>query len=250
MRAAAVGTRRSSNSSPGVRFGAYGLMSATLGLLGCRGSEPPRPALSVEEFDEVRRHRMMIDPEQEEAYFSSARGKELTARMLKKVFGDRGLSILRGATRAEVFRVTDASVSEPRITSAAKELGQGLVAKLATYLLDGRIYFTSPDCEIFGPGVVIRLWRGRESVTLVVRCKCEYLDVSVHDTSGVRLHHRGTYYRGPFGDPDVIGGLIEEAFPGDRSEVPPGGAPTEAPRPSRPARPNRPGRKPLRACRP
>jgi hypothetical protein len=214
---------RSRRLWPEASAGAFCLISAILVLVGCSGPKPPRPTITREEFDEVQQHRLMSDPERDRSYFSSARGKELTTRMLKRIFGDRGVSILKEATRAEAFRVAETPGSEPRsaleeidgypITSAGSEQGEGFVRKLTTYLLDGRIYFTSPDCEIYGPGVVFRLWRGRESMTLNFRYKCQYLFVSVYDASGVRVHNSGTYYNGPFGDPDVIAGLIKKAFP-------------------------------------
>ncbi len=216
------------------RIGSYHLATAILVFVGCSGPDPPPPKITLEEYKEVQQHLWPIDAEHNRSYFSSAKGEELTTKMLRSIFGDRGVSILRGATRAEAFHVADRDSdprpsvfvdarSDPRFTlgdvegypviSVGSEQGEAFVAKLTTYLLDGRRYFVSLDCEIYGPGVVFRLWRGKESVVLIFRYKCNYLEVSAYNAWG-EVHSTGTYYS--FDNPNVLKRLMKEAFPDDR----------------------------------
>jgi hypothetical protein len=203
---------------------ALALASSLPLLSGCSNQESTLK-MTWEEYEEVESH-LGSGGEANSRFFSSTRGRELLGKRLREVFSDRGIASLGGASRVEAFRIVD-TAWHPRpqdpigemegypITSIGQAQGSDFASGMATYLLDGKLYFYHPDC-IDDPGVAFRLWKGKESVTLLVCYQCEYLEVIVRDGSGRPIHRAGTFFRDFSGAPDLMRRLAKEAFPDDR----------------------------------
>jgi hypothetical protein len=212
---------------------AFALLTLALGLApGCSAAEQS-PKLTRAEFDEVQSH--FPSPNKEDArdgYFSSERGSAIVARRLREVFSDRGISILRGTTKVETFRIADTEdldyafgrhkdvrsklgmIDGYTITSNGKVADEGFAERLSGYLLHGEHYFVSFDC-LPDPGVAFRAWRGRESVSLIICYECDRLKVFVHDEGGSIVHRGSSYFSNEFGESEVLTELAKEAFPED-----------------------------------
>jgi hypothetical protein len=142
------------------------------------------------------------------------------------IYSDRGIAILRGAGRVEIFRIVDPkwhpdaagprSIEDHPITATGSEQGARFAARLADAVLVGKDYFASLDC-LPDPGVAFRAWRGKESVTLAVCFECNHLEVFVRDTRGRLVHRYGDYFYNPLGGPAGLARLAKEVFPDDPS---------------------------------
>lgn len=206
------------------------LISAS--ALGCSAAEPS-PSVTRAEFQEVQGHFPIAEkPAALDDFFSSERGKDIVARRLRQVVGDRGISVLRDATRVEAFRIADTDdldyafgrhkdvrsdlgkIDGYTITSRGEEIGRGFAERLSGYLLEGKHYFISLDC-LPDPGVAFRVWRGRESVSLIICYECDYLKVFVHDERGSNVHRGSSYFKDAFVESEVLVDLAREAFPDD-----------------------------------
>ena len=199
-------------------------------LTSLQGCSPKEQATKVTraEFAEFQSHLPLDSQPTEEQlrFLASARGKDIVSRRLRMIFSDRGIAILRGASRVETFRIVDPELHPeaggPRtverfpITDVGPQQGAPFAARLADAVLDGKDYFISLDCWP-DPGVAFRAWKGKESVTLAICYECDDLEVSVRDPRGVQVHHGGGSFHDPLGGPVGLVRLAKEAFPDDPS---------------------------------
>jgi hypothetical protein len=193
-------------------------------IVGCSHREDI-PKITREEWFEVHRNIPWGDGSGNAEYFASPRGQQLVSKRLRHVFGDLGLSTMKDATRVETFRIIDPSRHEsPKdlvgeierfpIIAKGEIQGKEFAVKMSTYLLDGKLYFFSPDC-IEDYGVAYRLWKGSDSVSLIVCYECYNIQVFVRDAEGRLVHEGGSSFRDAFGGPDVMRELAKLAFPSD-----------------------------------
>ena len=124
-----------------------------LGLIGCLGcGQSPKP--------DVRPH----------------------TSQLRDNLSDSGISILKGETRVEVFRVASEEVQKPTnnaiegypILATGKEQGEEFAARLTSILLGKGVTQNEKKCGL-EPGVAYRLWKGNQSVEVLVCFKCNVL---------------------------------------------------------------------------
>jgi hypothetical protein len=199
--------------------------SSVLALLPGCSSQESIPKITRQEYEQVQRH-IWSGEGADSQFLSSARGRELLAKRLRGIFSDRGISVLEGASRVEAFRIVDldwhprpkdpiGEIEGLPITSIGQEQGSDFASRMATYLLDAKLYFYNPDC-IEDPGVAFRLWTGKESVTLLVCYQCENLQVIVRDKWRRRIHRASAFFRDVSGGPGLMRQLAKEAFPNDR----------------------------------
>ena len=97
----------------------------------------------------------------------------------------RTTAILKGATKVEVFRIDGEYESSDRKTTArsdvavdgfpvlarGKDQDQRFAAKLADILSDEKTY-TDKFAKCFMPGVAFRVWKGEDSVDVVICFTC------------------------------------------------------------------------------
>lgn len=114
---------------------------------------------------------------------------------VKKHFGENAVQILAGATKVEVFRVEskpgakpgpdDKTVAGFRITATGKEQDAKFAAKVASVVLNEKSYIwdAAKGC-IFQPGVAFRVWKGDESVIIVICFSCDQVQVLTADKDG------------------------------------------------------------------
>ena len=81
-------------------------LSILLSFAGCSHREEI-PKITREEYAEVQQHFPSGGKRGDPEYFASARGQQLVSKRLRQIFGDLGLSTMRGATKVEVFRIID-----------------------------------------------------------------------------------------------------------------------------------------------
>jgi hypothetical protein len=100
-----------------------------------------------------------------------------------ETYREQVVSILKGATRVEVFRVAprpDAKASKTidhyPVTTTGKEQGQEFASKLSAILMGKGVVKSRKECGL-DPGVGFRIWKGREAVDVVVCFKCDVLRV-------------------------------------------------------------------------
>ena len=114
---------------------------------------------------------------------------------VRALLGDRGMAIVRGATRVEVFRIVGNAHRKPTgdpkqeidgfpIKAVGKERGEAFARSIATVLLDEKSYPDFAKGCIIEPGVVFRLWKGEESVDLILCFECTILKVITRDAQG------------------------------------------------------------------
>lgn len=95
---------------------------------------------------------------------------------------DSGISILKGATRVEVFRLAPEEVHKPTtnaiegypILATGKEQGQAFAARLTSILLGKGVTQNEMKCGL-QPGVAYRLWKDDRAVEVLVCFKCNVL---------------------------------------------------------------------------
>jgi hypothetical protein len=131
----------------------------------------------------------------------------------------RGVAILKGATRVEVFRVSP-NESKPRgipliggfpITAVGKERGQEFASRLSSILLGRGVTQNEKKCGL-EPGVAFRLWKGDEALEVLVCFKCNVLWPHV-----VAEPTDKPWFEWQDFDPvrPALVGLAKEAFPED-----------------------------------
>lgn len=136
----------------------------------------------------------------------------------------RALGILAGATKVEVFRIDgrfDSSKSTPikpgdptvdgyAILVRGADQDHEFAAKLADILSDNKTY-TNIFANCFWPGVAFRVWRGEESVDVLIRFRCDNFYIGPPTDKQVMEN-------ASFRDSPNTGRLIrlaKEAFPND-----------------------------------
>lgn len=144
---------------------------------------------------------------------------------VRGLLGDRTLAVLDGVTRAEVFRLKAERVAQPPgsakvegaggfpILSTGKPRDARFAARVAAVLRDKGTYeFDRPKGCVIRPGVAFRLWKGKESVDLILCFECNILVVDARDEAGKPVH-RAIKDFDP-GRPALVK-LAREAFPDD-----------------------------------
>jgi hypothetical protein len=144
---------------------------------------------------------------------------------VRRLLGDRTLAILNDATRVEVFRLKPERVAQPDgakkgevggfpILSAGKTQDARFAARIASVLRDkGSYEFDRPKGCLIRPGVAFRLWKGKESVEVVLCFECDILVVIARDEDGKEAHRASKDF-----DPGrpALMKLAKDAFPDDR----------------------------------
>jgi hypothetical protein len=140
---------------------------------------------------------------------------------VKKLFGEKALTVLDGATKVEVFRVDsdkpgekDKTVAGYRITAPGKDQDEKFAAKIAAAVLDEKNYeWEAAKGCIFRPGVAFRVWKGEESVAFVICFSCDQMDIAT-------LGKDGTKVKSGFAETDpgraALVKLAKAAFPDDK----------------------------------
>lgn len=150
-----------------------------------------------------------------------------------KHLGERTVAVLAGATKVEAFRLEKQPAATPGkdtvgvdglqwpVTARGKELGAGFAAKVRDLLFDEATLQPSGAGGARG-WVAFRLWRQKESVTVVVDFEGSHLYVATRDAAGKQT---GTALggflfdaKGEFDDGTLFGrvkALALEAFPED-----------------------------------
>ena len=110
----------------------------------------------------------------------------------KELLGEKALELLKGGTKVEVFRVDsdkpeagDKAVAGYRITAVGKDRDKEFAkAVWEVAKSDGTYDFTSAKGCIFRPGVAFRVWKGEESVVLVICFACDQMAIVTLDKDG------------------------------------------------------------------
>jgi hypothetical protein len=134
--------------------------------------------------------------------------------------GERMTAILKGATKAEAFRIADKPLEKPEgkhvsgypVLSAAKEQGKDFAKRLSALVQDEKSLF-SAQARCFSPGVAFRLWKDKESVDVVVCYMCSGVRLTARDADGKVLHQTGGGFKDNY---DAWVKLAKEAFPDDK----------------------------------
>jgi hypothetical protein len=109
-----------------------------------------------------------------------------------KLLGEKSVGLFTGATKVEVFRIDGGKAGEKektiggyRILAAGKEQDAKFAAKLATVVLDEESYdWRGGKGCIFQPGVAFRVWKGDESVVVVICFSCDQVRFIPMDKDG------------------------------------------------------------------
>ncbi|HWE94866.1 MAG TPA: hypothetical protein VG269_12950 [Tepidisphaeraceae bacterium] len=138
--------------------------------------------------------------------------------------GESAARVLAAPDRVEAFRVAGTrgapATSEPAdragnlagfpITATGRNQGRDFGTRLGAVLLDDKSYEwqMAKGC-IFDPGVAFRVWRGQESVIVLICFKCEEVGIAPDDEIK-NLHIKDA-------DPGIpaLRRLAQEAFPDD-----------------------------------
>lgn len=166
--------------------------------------------------------------------FGISRATHLGPRLRLGLQQDR---ILDGAARVETFRVTppDADAQAlpghqpgtvrllpiPKapqidgcyITATGKQQGRAFASDIAQVLFDEKTYSSVNVACILVPGVVFRLWKGSESMDIVLCFHYGQLITGTHDADGTR--HEGIYTDMCGTSRARLTRLAKEAFPDD-----------------------------------
>jgi hypothetical protein len=150
-----------------------------------------------------------------------------------KDLGERTVAVLSGATRVEVFRLekwpgqnaTPKTIGIDKlqwaITATGKEKDKEFAAKVRALLFDEATRTPSGASGIRGD-VAFRLWKGKESVTVIVDFEGSQFLVALGDAEGKQsfVAYGGFLFnaKGDFDDGTLFGrvkALAVEAFPDD-----------------------------------
>jgi hypothetical protein len=112
-----------------------------------------------------------------------------------EVLGKQGVAILSAAERVEVFQIDhkpakarDNTVDGFPVRETGKEMGPGFASRIARVLLDDRTYWLrSAEIKELEPGFAFRIWKGKESVEVLVS-GWSYLAIVVKDANGQVTH--------------------------------------------------------------
>ncbi len=145
----------------------------------------------------------------------------------QKKLGEKTVSILKGATRVETFRLIESPYGDPAkagtsgdeiadypISSQGQIVGREFAADLSHAVLDPRTFAGMNDttCDI-NPGVAFRAWRGRECVEVIVCYHCQQMLVTTKDAQGHMTHSAYTEF---YLNRPAFLALAKEAFPSDK----------------------------------
>jgi hypothetical protein len=142
----------------------------------------------------------------------------------RKPFDDHTAGVLAGATKVEVFRIDgggpgsdsrrvgpgDRRVDGFPITGRAEDQGPEFAAKLNDILSDPKTYSTT-YVACFYPRVVFRVWKGEESVDVVICFACH--NVYIGPPSDKRVGENASFYRSD--NAARLIQLAEDALPHD-----------------------------------
>ena len=112
---------------------------------------------------------------------------------VKKRLGESVVGLLDGATKVEVFRVesvTDDKKPEKsllgyRVLATGKDQDEKFAANVAAVVLNEKTYeWDSAKGCIFRPGVAFRVWKGDESVVVVICFSCDQIEVATLGKDG------------------------------------------------------------------
>jgi hypothetical protein len=139
---------------------------------------------------------------------------------VKKHLGDQLVKLLQAPTKVETYRIepagpvkaNEAQIGGYRIKSTGKEQKEEFAKKLAVVLLDEKTLFgESKRC--FLPGVAFRMWKGEESVDVIICFNCSNLRMIARDAKGKVIKEA----IGAFGPQSAaLVKLAREAFPDDK----------------------------------
>jgi hypothetical protein len=138
--------------------------------------------------------------------------------------GERAARVLAAPDRVEAYRVsgvrgyspTSAPAERPAgmagypITATGRNQSKDFGARLGAVLLDDKTYeWNMAKGCMFDPGVAFRLWKGEESVVVLICFKCDEVGIAPDDSvKGLRIKDA---------DPGILAlrRLAQEAFPDD-----------------------------------
>ena len=136
----------------------------------------------------------------------------------------RTAGILAGATKVEVFRIdcrndspdptpikpSDPTVGGYAILARGKDQGREFAAKLTDILADNKTY-TDRFANCFWPGVAFRVWKGEESIDMIICFKCG--NFYVGPPTDKRVMENASFNGSP--NTGRLVQLAKEAFPDD-----------------------------------
>jgi len=140
----------------------------------------------------------------------------------KSFLGDRAVRIIKDATKVEVFRIKPMKEQKPAgeviggytVLSAGRDQGPDFARRLASVLLDDKTYaFDRAKGCIFSPGVVFRLWKGKESVEVITCFQCDEFSILAKDARGETIRQVGEDFDNA--RPALVK-LAKDAFPDDK----------------------------------
>jgi len=148
---------------------------------------------------------------------------EVPTEKVKKHLGDDVVKILQGATKVEAYRIEPAPAKPDekqiggfKIKATGKEPKAEFAKKLGSTLLDEKSLFGT-QARCFLPGVAFRVWKGEESVDVIICFGCSNLRMVAHDAKGKEIKK----VSGAFGPDDAnLRKLAREAFPDDKDLEP------------------------------
>lgn len=139
---------------------------------------------------------------------------------------NRSASILAGATKVEVFRIDGRGPNDPTrappikpgdptvdgyaILARGKDQSQEFATKLTEILTDPKTY-TDNFVNCYWPGVAFRVWKGEDSVDILICFKCGnfYIGPPTHE----RVMENASFRESP--NTGRLVRLAKEAFPDD-----------------------------------
>ena len=148
----------------------------------------------------------------------SASVAEAPTAKVKARLGEKTIALLDGATKVEAFRIDgraragDKAIAGFRITGTGKEQGKQFAGRLSAALQQEKTLFGKP-AHCFVPGVAFRVWKGEESVVVLVCFVCKNLRLVVIDARGVEQPGVSGAFRPGLGP---LFALAKVAFPKDK----------------------------------
>jgi hypothetical protein len=152
---------------------------------------------------------------------------------VRNALGEKAVAILSGATKVEAFRLEKQPAATPgkdtigmdglqwRIKARGKDPGAGFAARVRDLLLDEAAVQPSGAGGARG-WVALRLWKGKESVTVVIDFEGRHLYVTTRDGENKQVKAAlGGFLLGAKGELDDgtlfgrVRALALEAFPED-----------------------------------
>lgn len=137
----------------------------------------------------------------------------------------RTAGILAGATKVEVFRIDghidrpdatpikpgDPTVGGYAILARGKDQGQEFAAKLRNILTDSKTY-SDTFAHCFWPGVAFRVWKGEDSVDVIICFTCG--NFYLGPPTDKRVMENASFFKSP--NRGRLVQLAKDAFPEDK----------------------------------